>query len=777
MKKRFNIKNMGWKIALILAAMVLSVWLATPPGEKIKLGLDLKGGMHLVMKVEVDKAIKAREGDDPGQLEKLRKHCIRQSIKTIRDRIDEYGVKDAGVQQLGSHGEDKILVTMPGVDEPGRVKDLIKNTAMLEFKHVAAGPFDTEAAAMEHYGGNLPEELTIRPTNPKRMEPLYYVLTAESVVTGDDLKKASAGRGEFGAREVHFNLNSHGAERFKTYTAANIGNSMAIVFDDHIESVAAINEVLSYDTRIIGKYPADEVSDMVLKLQSGALAAPMTPVEERVIGPSLGADSIQKGIKAVITGLVLVMLFMVLYYRAAGVNAVAALLLNLLLLMGAMAYMGFTLTLPGIAGIILTIGMAVDANVLIFERIKEELKNGKSTAAAIDAGFKKAFVTVLDANLTTVIAAVFLLQFGTGTIKGFAVTLIIGICASMFTALFVSRVIFQLAYAIKGKKENNWRPLGGTSWAVGNAHFMNRRARTIAALISAAVILLGGFTYFTKGFNQGIDFTGGIMMELSFKEKAGEHNLRNALKKAGIEGVSIQRMGKEGSRFLVKTAVDSPQTGMDISDAAVEKIKTAAAGVGDFEMLSLEMVGPQVGADLKYKVIRAAVWALMGMLIYIGLRFKPVYGLAAVLTLIHDILVCLTVLMLFNVEISLQVVAALLTVIGYSLNDTIVIFDRVRDNLKSKGKVRGKELEGVLNRSINQTLGRTVVTSGTTMAAVLALLFLGGDVLYPFSFTLAVGILVGTFSSIFQSCAYIAAVRGSKQKFLRGQGPAARGAY
>lgn len=767
MKKTFNIKTIGWKIGLILAAILSALWAATPPGEKIKLGLDLKGGMHLVLKVEVDKAVQARNGREPGQLNEIREHCVRQSIETIRGRIDEFGVKDAGVQRLGAFGDDKILVTLPGVDNPERVKDLVKSTAMLEFRHVAAGPFETEEAASAHYEGNLPEDLKIVPTNPKRMKPLYYVLKASSVVTGDDLKRATTGRGEFGAWEVHFTLTPDGTERLKRYSAANIGNSMAIVFDDKIESAAVIEEVLSQTSRIRGHYSYEEVSDMVVKLQSGALAAPMTPVEERVIGPSLGADSINKGIKAVILGLILVMAFMVVYYGAAGVNSVIALLLNILLLMGAMAYLEFTLTLPGIAGIILTIGMAVDANVLIFERIKEELKTGKPAGPAVDAGFKKAFVTVLDANLTTVIAAVFLLQFGSGTIKGFAVTLITGICAGMFTALFVSRVIFQLSYAVKRNKDN-WTPLhngGRLNLFKRNTDtrfiFISKRVKRIAAVLSLTVILAGCIAYFTKGFNQGIDFTGGIMMEVSFNEPVGEQELRTALKKNGLERAVIQAIDKTGNRFLLKSSESlQKKPGTEVSEAVVNRIKQAAAGVGDFTLLSMDMVGPQVGAGMKAKVIRAAVWAMLGMLVYIGFRFKLAYGLAAVLTLAHDILVCLTILMLFNVEISLPVVAALLTVIGYSLNDTIVIFDRVRDNLKGKGVVKGKALENVLNGSINQTLSRTLVTSGTTLAAVSVMLLLGGDVLYTFSFTLMIGFLVGTYSSIFQSCAWLGLLRG-----------------
>lgn len=831
-------RKMGWKIGLILAVIILSLWMTTPI-EKIKLGLDLKGGMHLVLAVEVDEAIRLqtdrtaaqlkrlfnqdsieferikrvgidsleitgirensgeivrdilkehfpqwKQGDSPGSLHLslpgniqnvIRDNCIQQSIETIRDRVNQYGVNDAGVQRVGFQGEDKILVTLPGVDDPRRVKELVKSTAMLEFKHVEAGPFLTEKAALEKYNGILPEDLMIFPANSKRMPTGFYVLTAESVITGDDLKSASRGQDEFGGWEIHFSLTPGGAEKFRNYSAANIDKYLSIVFDHQIESVARIENVLSYHTRITGNYSYDEVNDMVLKLQSGALSASMTPVEERMIGPSLGADSVEKGITAAVIGLLVIMIFMVAYYRGAGINSVIALLLNILFLMAAMAYFGFTLTLPGIAGIILTIGMAVDANVLIFERIKEELKNGKSYRYCIDEGFKKAFVTILDANLTTVIAAFFLLQFGTGPIKGFAVTLVVGICASMFTALFVSRVIFDLVYSREKKKKSrsSQSPSEIRRYTFfkneSNIGFMNKRVRRIAFLLSGLLILSGLIAYFSNGFNPGIDFTGGNMVEVSFKETVTEEDLRASLREKGLSQSIIQRVGTTGNKFFIKTVetqdnTASPQKSPpdSLKQKATEKftsiadrIKQASSSLGEFTILSSDMVGPQVGAALKHKVLVAASWALLGMLIYIGFRFKWTFGLAAVFTLIHDILICLTILLLFNVEISLAVAAALLTIIGYSLNDTIVIFDRVRDNIKHGLSKKKGNKEAILNLSINRNLGRTIVTSGTTLAAVLAIFFFGGEVLHDFSFTMIVGILVGTYSSVFQSCAWL----------------------
>ena len=832
---------LDWRTILILALILLSLWGLTPL-DKIKLGLDLKGGMHLVLKVEVAEALRLRTDQTVSLLknrchktgtryEKIRRididkieitgiavedhdkvrdllavhlpewsvevspqrmlvslphavqtamgdHCVRQSIETIRNRINTYGLNDSEVQRLGIQGEDKILVTIPDVDDPARVKEILRSTAMLEFKHVKAGPFPTIEAALAPYNGTLPDDLMLFPTNPKRMGTGFYILTAESVISGDDLKSATRGQDEFGGWEVHFSLTPAGAEKFKTYSAANIGQYLAIVFDQKIESAARIDSVLSENTRITGNYSYAEVDDMVLMLQAGTLPASMTPVEERVVGPSLGTDSIKKGITAAAAGLLSVIIFMAVYYRAAGINSIIALILNLLLLMATMTYLGFTLTLPGIAGIILTIGMAVDANVLIFERIKEELKRGAATVSAIAAGFKKALATILDSNLTTVIAALFLLQFSAGPIKGFAITLIIGITISMFTALFVSRVIFDLVY-VKRKIKGKPVPLNiglknHPSKKETAFRFMSKKMRWAGFAFSSLIILAGVVALFTRGFSLGVDFTGGSLIEVRFKEPITEQNLRTRLREVGLGQASLRRVDKTGNTFFIKTVepahnpTAAPGTatgngkGNENSDATADRVKKAAAPLGKFTILSNETVGPQVGEALKNKTVIVVLGALLGMLVYIGFRFKFSYGLAAVITLVHDILVCLTVLLIWRIEISIPVVAALLTIIGYSLNDTIVIFDRVRDNLKStRGKTPAQqpEVEKILDQSINQTLSRTLVTSGTTLLAVLAIFFLGGEVLHDFSFILMIGIIFGTYSSIFQSCAWLAVMK------------------
>ncbi|MCP5049807.1 MAG: protein translocase subunit SecD [bacterium] len=508
-------KTMGWKIILILAVIGFSVWMCYPLGDKINLGLDLKGGMHLVFRVESNEAIRKQSDNGVARLKNLlteasvkyekisrqgmdkivilgstyededkikekleeffqewdylftstgatitlkpktqrewKDQTVNQALETIRNRVDEFGVAEPIFQRQGN---DRLLIELPGVSdkEKSRVMGLIRSTALLEFKKVVKeGPYITKEDALKEYGGTLPDHLVVLKWAPRARLKGFSILEAASPISGNEMKSARRSADQFGAPQISFSLNSTGANKFKVFTAANINQKLAIVLDDKILTDPVINDVLSYNSVINGRFSLEEAEDLALKLRSGALPAPLKLLHEQIIGPSLGADSIRKGVYSIAVGLALVLLFMVFFYRGAGVNSIIAVILNVVILLGVLAYFKATLTLPGIAGILLTIGMAVDANVLIFERIKEDLRAGKSPKSAIDSGFKKAFVTIVDANLTTIIAAIFLFQFGTSTIKGFSVTLMIGIVASMFTAIFVSRVIFDLHYARKKK--------------------------------------------------------------------------------------------------------------------------------------------------------------------------------------------------------------------------------------------------------------------------------------------------------------------------------------
>jgi preprotein translocase subunit SecD len=385
----------------------------------------------------------------PSVLADLRNRTLQQSVETIRNRIDRLGVTEPTIQERGQ-GEYEILVQLPGVDDPQRVKEILQTTALLEIKQVQDGPYSSRQEALASRAGVLPAgtellESVEAPDGATSTAPVrqWYVVTRAPAVTGRDLRDAQPGRDENQQPEVDFQLSADGARRFGDFTERNIGQRLAVVLDGRIQTVATIQSRITDRVRITCVGNAQRASDIALVLRAGALPASMQYLEERTVGPSLGADSIRSGVLASLLGLAGVIVFMVLYYRLAGINAILALFLNVVILLAALAYIRATLTLPGIAGFILTIGMAVDANVLVFERIREELRAGKTVVSSVQAGFHKAFLTIIDTHVTTVISAFFLFLFGTGPVKGFAVTLVIGLVANLFTAVFVSRVIFD----------------------------------------------------------------------------------------------------------------------------------------------------------------------------------------------------------------------------------------------------------------------------------------------------------------------------------------------
>jgi preprotein translocase subunit SecD len=384
----------------------------------------------------------------PSALVDLKRNTVTQERETIERRVNALGLTEPTVQDHGApETASEILVELPGVDDPGRVKDLIGSAAQLKIVEVKEGPFNNEADARAAKGGVLPigTELLNWPAGAANGGGSWYLVSRSPVITGPDIRSARPGPDSDspGRWECSFTLAQDGGRRFEKFTSANIGNRLAVVLDNQITSVATIQSAISDQGRINGLATQQEASDLVLKLKTGALPAGIRYLQERTIGPSLGSDSIRAGILAGIAGLVAVILVMLVYYKKAGINAVLALLLNTVLLVAALSYFSATLTLPGIAGVILTIGMAVDSNVLIFERIREELRTGKSIPAAVDAGFGKAWWTIVDTHVTTIVSCLFLFLFGTGPVKGFAVTLVIGLLANVFTAVFVSKVIFD----------------------------------------------------------------------------------------------------------------------------------------------------------------------------------------------------------------------------------------------------------------------------------------------------------------------------------------------
>jgi preprotein translocase subunit SecD len=509
-------KNLQWKVVLALVVIGGAIFLAYPYNDqKIKRGLDLKGGIHLVLQVMTDDSINIETDQEIARLEELlkknsitfdkvtkaglgrisvagtladqegktrdlfdeytrdweytftgdraslslkplvmqflRDQSVSQAKETIENRVNGLGVAEPLIQRQGN---DKIIVELPGVDNPDRVKDLIKVTAVLEWKLVKAGPAADEETLLAATNGQVPEDAEVLKGDPKRGQGGFYLVDKVAVVTGKDLRTIRRTTDEWNNPAVAFSLNSDGGARFEQVTGANVGKQIAIILDKKVQSAPLVESRISRAQGgiIRGRFTAEEADDLVVVLKAGALPAGIKYLEERTIGPALGADSIRQGLVAGLVAVLAVMTFMIVFYKLSGINAVIALVLNVVILFGALAYFRAALTLPGIAGIILAIGMAVDANVLIFERMKEELALGKGVISAVSQGFSRAFSAIFDSNLTTIISAVFLFQFGTGPIRGYAVTLTISLVANLFTAVFVSHLLFDLTVKKSAKR-------------------------------------------------------------------------------------------------------------------------------------------------------------------------------------------------------------------------------------------------------------------------------------------------------------------------------------
>lgn len=710
-------KYFKWKVILIFAVLGLSIYFVYPPQEKISLGLDLKGGMHILLQVEVDKVP-----------EKHREGAVDRAVEIIQNRIDQFGVREPYITK---QGKTQIVVQLPGLTDQARARDIVAKTAHLEFKLVS----DNETVIKDALAGTVPEGYEVKELEEEGRPGETLVLESAPVLTGDRLTNASVGFDSYGQSMVEIQFNKEGAKVFDEVTFKNIGRRLAIVLDGKVHSAPVIRDrIPNGQGQISGNFTIEQASDLALVLNAGALPAPVRIIEERTVGPTLGQDSIRSGIYASLAGVAFVVVFMVIYYLIPGLIASFAVLLNLVILFGVMAPLHASLTLPGIAGIILTIGMAVDANVLINERVREERKLGKAIRSVISAGYHKAFTAILDSNVTTVLSACILFWFGTGPLRGFAVTLSIGLAASMFTAIVVTRVIFD--FLTRERREIslgmlNLIPEPKIDW-IGKRFF--------GYGFSILMVIVGLFGIFMKGPQQlGLDFTGGTVEEIHLNEATDLSKIRDALMKAGVKDAQLQHYGRPEERnVLIRTKAEATQT--------IQKALTDSLGEGKYEIRRSETLGPAAGRELFQKALKAVGIALGVMLIYLGWRFKFKYAMCAIIPLIHDVTVSLGIFFLTGREFSLPIVAALLTIIGYSVNDTIVTFDRVREDEKV---FRKEELSKIVNLSINQTFGRTIITSSTALFGVLALLLFGGPAINDFAFILFVGFISGVYSTIF----------------------------
>lgn len=799
--------------------------------EGLRLGLDLQGGMHLVLKVNLEKAadntlelaannlkdrlaeesisavrtksnapntviftlpntsalekvdaiisededieaqLQENEGSFPRillsltkkKLEYIENNAVDQSLEIIRNRIDQFGVSEPVIIR---QGEDKIVVQLPGIRDPERAIKLIGDTAQLEFKVVAesqginlnslinkakqSGQWeegDPIRQLNRAVGSLLPDETSIYfekeiDQETKREITRPILLENKVLMTGDMIKDARVRiGGTFNEPYVALDMTGRGGDIFARLTDKYTGRRMAIVLDDIVRSAPVIREkIMGGSAQITGNFSHEEASDLAIVLRVGALPAPVDIIQNMTVGSTLGQDSIDRGLSSGVFGAILVLGFMIIYYRLSGVIANLALTLNILFLFTGLAILNATLTLPGIAGIVLSIGMAVDANVLIFERMREEYKIGKSVKSSIDGGFSKALWTIVDSQVTTLITAMALFLFGTGPIKGFAVTLSLGIIFNLFTALFCSRQIFDTMTSLKAFKRLMFMEV------VKNTHIDFMKIKKITFILSGVMVTIGliSFIQINRGSaNLGVDFTGGSLLQYKAQQEFSMEEVRNAFDANDMGGVNLQKVEDE-NRLIVK--MKKAEDVVANLNQQVDAVLAAELADKGFLLESQSEIGSSVSAVLRNKAMLAILISLIGVICYLAMRFDMRFGLAAAVATFHDVLVVLAICWLFNVEITLLIVTALLTIAGYSLNDSVVVFDRIRENMRKSDKTSLTEL---INTSVNQVISRTMVTSLTSALVLLALFILGGSVIHDFSFALLCGVLIGTYSSIF----------------------------
>jgi SecD/SecF fusion protein len=720
---------------------------------KMRLGLDLQGGTSFLVAMQTN-ALIADTNNLVAEFKKER--ALSQAVEVLRRRVDKFGVAEPIIQPAGN---DRILIQLPGLAEEDKQRAManVQKAAFLEFRLVHPNSREQLDSGMIEPGYEILKEERRQSDGSTRLEPYVVKRKAERGLTGSYVTRAMADRDPMtGAAMIRFEMNNKGAELFGQITEQNIGRQLAIVLDGVLYSAPVIQgAILGGSGQITGDFTIQQAQELAAVLEN-PLEAPVKIIESREIAPSLGKDTIRSGIKAAIIGVAAVSVFMLCYYMLAGFIANIALMCNIVILFGVMCYIRTTFTLPGIAGIVLTVGMAVDANVLIYERIREELGKGKSLRGAIAAGYDRAFSTIFDSHVTTLISSVILIFMGTGPVKGFGVALTIGVAASLFTALVVTRLIFEflldrnlltarlpMLHLIRNTKINFMR------WAV------------VAFAVSWTVIGVGnlnGVYRFVRGDVQhaqgvkpimGPDFVGGDQQiyEFAASQKIGEDQLRATIMKLGVGEPSLGYQRDSGTGATTLRVITEFNSG-----DKVESALKAAFPQAQFNSIALDRVGPTVGKEITRTALLAALLAMFGILIYVAFRYEFSFAVGAVVAIIHDILMTLGIFFLSGREFSAPIVAAVLTIIGFSINDTIVIFDRIREDLKLG--VRGTFQE-VMNQALNQTLSRTLITSGTVFLSTMALYLFGGGAVNDFAFTFLVGILTGTYSSIYIASALV----------------------
>lgn len=616
---------------------------------------------------------------------------------------------------------------------------------------------------------NLDFKWAVKPAEDTELLQLFAIKAGrgEAPLTGEVVTDAREALDERARPSVSMQMNTIGAKKWKNLTAQNINRRVAIVLDNYVYTAPNVQgEISGGNSQISGNFTQEEAADLANILKAGSLPAPTRIVEEAVIGPTLGKEAQKQGVSSVLAGLALVVIFMVFYYMKGGLVANIALIFNIFFILGILANLGAALTLPGIAGIVLTIGMSIDANVLIFERIREELRQGESLLVAISSGYKKAYSSIIDANVTTFLTGVILFTFGQGPVKGFAVTLMIGIICSFFSAVFITRVILTWM----SKKGNDSKISFSTPFTnnwLTNLNFNFLAKRRIGYMASSLIIIVGAIALFTNGLRLGVDFQGGRSFVVEFDEPMVASDVKTGLASGVFEQDGVEVKTYDASNVLKVTTSYLVNDGSEAADADVKEVLveglaevtgktfidgTVELAAGQFTINGSSKVLPTIADDIKRSSYQAFSVAIIAIFLYILIRFRRwQFSLGAIVALIHDSFIVLSAFAIagwfgINFEIDQVFIASLLTIIGYSINDTVVVFDRIRETLQLRGS---KDLLGTFNTSINATISRTLITSVTTLVVVLVLFIFGGEVLRGFSFALLIGILVGTYSSIF----------------------------
>lgn len=710
---------------------------------KIKLGIDLQGGTSFLVEMDTNTLFSGQSTNNAIPASEITGQALAQAVEVLRKRIDRFGVAEPVIQSAGGN---RILIQLPGLSQADKESAIeqIQKPAYLEFRMVndhssdIVNPETGQILSPVPVGYQVMKLVEPNADNKTTIEYLVVKKKPEDGLAGDIVKNAMVGYGNLGEPQIEFEMTTDGARKFADVTRENVGHRMAIVLDGDLYSAPNINSAIENgNVMISGSFTREEAQSLANVLQN-PLKAPVHIVYSSDVGATLGKDSIRSGIKASIYGVVFVSLFMLCYYWIAGIAANIALVTNVVILLGVMCSIGTTFTLPGIAGGVLTVGMAVDANVLIYERIREELAKGKSLRGAIDNGYARAFGTIFDSHVTTLISSIILIFMGTGEIKGFGVTLTIGVAASLFTALVVTRLIFNFLL------DRNWLKSLRMLHVIRSAkvNFMGA-AKPLFIITWLFVVLSLGFGISRGSKLFGIDFLGGDSTRFTYVHRYDEKDIRSVMTSIGQKDAEIQYQKGQSQETLRVTSASGTSGKVE---AALDKAYPDAG----FKVVEREEVGPVVGREIQRSAVIASLLAMLGILLYVAFRYEFSFACAAVIAVLHDVLFAIGAYCIANAtsgrQFNATVVAAILTIIGFSINDKIVIFDRIREDLKLGMRGTFKE---IINQALNQTLSRTIITSGTVLIATASLYFFGGGVINDFAFTFLVGIIVGTYSSIY----------------------------